>query len=125
MFDKPQRVGDQLPQVNLAQRQRPLAGIVQQTAHGRRNAPCAFDALLNLRAPFAVGVFPVQLQVRQNPQQRIVDLVGRAQRELCQRSVLFVLGELRLELHLLFAQFALLLELLHQRPLRQIAFGFR
>ena len=48
----------------------------------------------------------------------------RAQRKLRQRRVFLVIGELRLELHLLFGQFALFLQAAYQLLLRDIALVF-
>jgi hypothetical protein len=59
--------------------------------------------------------------VREDAEQRIVDPVGRTQSQLCQSRVLFVLGELRLELELLLIQFAIFVEAAINLFLRLIA----
>ena len=59
------------------------------------------DVAFALFAALGVGLAAFQLQVRHDAHQRIVDLVCRAQRQLRQRRVLFIVGELRFELHLL------------------------
>ena len=48
--------------------------------------------------------------MRENSEERVVDLVGRAQGQLRQRGEFLVFGKLRLELNLLAVQFALFVE---------------
>ncbi len=77
---------------------------------------CSISALL-----FLARVLPFQFEMRQDSQQRVVDLVGRAQGQLSYRCILLEFGELRLELHLLLGQLALFLQTSHQFLLRHIA----
>src|SRR3974390_317842 len=67
VLDKMESVADQLRQVDLAERERAGAGIGHESVDSRGAKACAFDALLDLCAAFARGVFPVQLEVRENP----------------------------------------------------------
>jgi len=121
MPDEVQRLIGKPAQTHLAERQWTGTRVVQQATDCERNAFCAFDALVDLFATLVVGLAPLQFQVRKNAEQRIVDLVRSAQSELGQRCEFFVLGELRLKLHLLFCQLALFFQSLHQLLLRHVA----
>jgi hypothetical protein len=48
--------------------------------------------------------------MRKNSEQRVINLMSCAQRELRQSGVLLIFGELRLELHFFAIQFALLIK---------------
>ena len=66
-------------------------------------------------------ILQLQFEMRENPEQRIVDFVGCSQRQLRQSGELLVLGQLGFELKLLLDQFALLFQAANQRLLGVIA----
>src|SRR3974390_2261999 len=65
VFDKAEGVADELRQVHLSESERARASVVHEAVDRGRDASGAFDALFDLRATFARGVFPVQLKVRE------------------------------------------------------------
>src|SRR5215469_3734707 len=108
VLDEGNRVGDQAIQANFTEQQRAWTRIVDKPTQGGRDTLGACDALLNFFAMLGVGgVFEREFQVRQDAEQRVVDLVGGAECELGERGVFFVLGELRAELDLVFVELAL------------------
>ncbi len=122
MPDKVQGLVRQPPQTYLAECERTGTRIVQQPANCQRNTLGSLNALVDFFAALLVGSLPAfEFQVRQDAEQRIVDLVCRSERKLRQRGELLVLGKLRLELHLLFGQLALFFQALDQLLLGDVA----
>ncbi len=90
VLKKSHRVGDQTVKVNLAENQRTRTRIVHQAAQRDRNAPGAFNALLDFTAFIALRIVQFEFEMKQNSQQWIIDLVGRAQCQLREGSILLV-----------------------------------
>src|ERR1035438_2173447 len=98
-------------QAEIAQYQRTGTRKIYQSAQSGGNPLCAGDALFYFPALLVIArALQFQFQMREDAEQRIVDPVGRTQRQLCQCRVLFILSKLRLELELLLIQFAVFIE---------------
>jgi len=98
MLQKSERLGNEAMQVEFAEDQRARPRVIHQAAQGDRDAPGSLDALLDLVAPFGVGIFQFQFEVGKNSEQRIVYFVRGTKRKLRQRSVFFILREFSLKL---------------------------
>src|SRR5579864_9571340 len=95
-------------QVELAQDQRTRTRVIHQAAQCHRDPPRRLDALFDLMASLARGIFQLQFEVRKNSEQGIIDFMCGSKRELSQRRVLLVFGKFGLELALFLVELAIL-----------------
>src|SRR5579883_2739148 len=115
-------IGDQPEKADPAEDEGAGARVVHQPMEGGGDALGAGDALFDFLAGVGVGgVFQLELEVREDAEQGIVDLVGGAEGELGEGGVLFVLGELGVELDFFLVEFLLFVEAAEQFGLGQIA----
>jgi hypothetical protein len=92
-FDKSEHVQHKAMDADLAEHQGTGARVVHQTSQRGGDALRAGDTLLNFYALLGVGNRPqFEFEVGENAQQWIIDFVGCAKCQSCQRCVFFVLG---------------------------------
>src|SRR5512146_1838806 len=102
MLEKGNGLENKPVEADLVDEQRPRARIVEQSSHRGRDSLSALDASFDLQRVLFVSDFPsLHLQVRHDAKQRIIDLMRGAECQWCERSILFVIAELCLELQFL------------------------
>ena len=121
-FEKAQRIANQAPQAEVAQHQRSRTGVIDQSAQGGGNALGAGNALLDFPSLLGIaGALQLEFQVRQDPEQGIVNPVRRPQRQLREGRIFFVFGQLSLKLEFLLVQFTIFVQAAKEFFLCQIA----